>query len=390
MRGLRKVLLAACLTPLSSAAAQFAMGTAGILGGVAVSPQPISVGAPATILLSGAGECGQVTVNFGDGTSKTLTGVKFASNAQTQHTYSRAGSLTITALAGSNCNAKGEVKTSLIVEGSYAEILCALTGCDEPTRRETPCSTPTIRSVSYAWPLEPKENVTLHGCGFGRALQQVRLKLPLPSPGTGAALQVLSWSDTDVTASVPALTGVRDQTGRLQVVLGAGRTLVSSNEVPVSFRATRELRWLYNYLIDHPTLVQQQLGVIQYYCSQAASGNTCDSFHGVDQTFAGNHCSPTSDVIKGMDWYTITLGNGWVFQKYTDVDMTWWLKNPPYVSPNICAGLNWVHASAGDASLFTPGAPSGVVRVAWALGARQATTYAGLVQVKGPVGVPFK
>ena len=152
MGGFRSVLLVSCLTPLSSATAQFAVGTAGILGGVAVSPQPISVGAPATILLSGAGECGQVTVNFGDGTSKTLTGVKFASDAQTQHTYSRSGNLTITALAGTDCNATGEVKTSVIVEaGSLAEILCVLTGCDEPARpRPLPCTDDQERLLHLA------------------------------------------------------------------------------------------------------------------------------------------------------------------------------------------------------------------------------------------------
>ncbi len=208
------------------------MGTAGILGGVAVSPQPISVGAPATILLSGAGECGQVTVNFGDGTSKTLTGVKFASNAQTQHTYSRSGNLTITALAGTNCNATGEVKTSVIVEaGSLAEILCVLTGCDEPARREAPCLAPTIKSVSYTWPLEPKEEVIIHGCGFGDAaatigrgaVRKLSLKGSFPSPGTVVALQVLSWSTATVTARVPPLTGARDQTAKLQLVRDASR-----------------------------------------------------------------------------------------------------------------------------------------------------------------------
>ena len=275
-----------------------------------------------------------------------------------------------------NCNAPGAITTAVTIEGSTVDLLCALTGCDDA---RPSCKTAYIKSASYTAPLEPNEEVTLHGCGFGGTatgtrpgVRRVLLKGAFPAAGASVPLTIVSWSETAITARVPALTGVRDQIAQLQVEAEPA----SSNLVPVGFRATRQLRWT------------ADPGVLRINCSPAAAFHWCRPVAG---HFVLDHANTGEVPVQGIDWVSISLANDWVLEKYVRLGSTWhtfaaMLEYPAMYIPLSPGKVPEV----GDASGFVPGATSGLIKVTWSLGPQEYHGYAGMMQVKGPIGVPFK
>ena len=367
---------AAGVLSVSLAAAQNnqALGTPGGISGIAAYPSSGTIYVPILISVAGWGQCGQVLVSFGDGTSTTLTSVNFP--REVQHAYKTAGRYVVSARPGMSCNAPNAITSTVTIEGSTVDLLCALTGCDDA--RPT-CKTAYIKSASYTAPLEPNEEVTLHGCGFGGAttgtrpgVRRVLLKGAFPAAGASVPLTIVNWSETAITARVPALTGVRDQIAQLQVEVEPA----SSNLVPVGFRATRQLRWT------------ADPGVLRITCSPAAAFEWCRP---VSAHFVLDHANAGLSPVKGTDWISLSLANDWVLEKYAPLPASWstfaaMLEYPALYLPLSPSKVPEVV----DASGFVLGAPSGVLRVTWSLGPQEYTGYSGMVLVKGPIGVPFK
>ena len=177
----------------------------GTIVGVAIDPQPITQGVPATIMIAGFGSCGQIAVSFGDGKSATLTSVSLPHNLQ--HTYYLVGSTTVTVKPVTSC--KGEAGatgfTQISPIWSALPDLCAIAGCgDEPQRAGVTlspklppdliagaapaptCPTPKLGTVDMTPPIEPGEELIVSGCGFGLSPQ---LRLLGAFPGGYLVLQ---------------------------------------------------------------------------------------------------------------------------------------------------------------------------------------------------------
>jgi uncharacterized repeat protein (TIGR01451 family) len=100
-----------------AAALAFATGVSvvamqGQVSSITLAPaSPVAPGTSVTVTVSGAGACGAIEINFGDGTDQTfaVSGVPFSQ----AHTYPSAGTFTITAKGQGNCG--GQTSTSLVV-----------------------------------------------------------------------------------------------------------------------------------------------------------------------------------------------------------------------------------------------------------------------------------
>lgn len=355
--------------PVAAQTSSFALGTPGIISGIAVYPSAVSVYAQATISVAGAGQCGGVIINFGDGSpEQTLSSVTFP--AGVVHKYSKAGSFVIRASPGSNCNAATPITTTVNVEGSTVDLLCALTGCDDDNARAAPCLKPTIKSVVYTPPLEPGESLIVSGCGFGdpaarAGVRKLNLKGAFPAAGTAVPLQILTWSETAVMAKVPMVKGVKDQNAWLQIESEPN----TSNQIPVSFRATRVIRGLY--------YIEKVIGLT---ADPKAWGNKCSLTHS-----SCIHVNPGNTTASGVDALSITLGNGWVIERqafyhgtaaFEFIDWAYYMVTLDEKDPVF------------DASKFVRGAPTGVLRISWTTGPADWSAFHGSIYVKGPRCVP--
>jgi hypothetical protein len=347
-----------------------ALGTPGTISGITVSPTNIAAYTPATVSIAGFGECGQVLVSFGDGKDTTLTSVKFPRNVM--HTWSKQGTLIVAVRPTQTCNAASAITTTIQVEGSALDLLCALSGCDDSNARSAPCTKPVIKQVVFTSPLEPTEQLIVSGCGFGDASSRgghvLYLKGAFPNAGTSVPLQILTWSESAVMAKLPAMTGVKDQKAYLRIESEPN----TSNEWPVDFRATRILQ-----LLTVP---------LQEKCSTNAYDNVC--MRG-PQYGALHGNNSVNNAVSGVDVFTLTLGNGWVIQSHSENTSTWlwWVER--YNNYNLYSVLHFDGGShSNDLSGFVPGAGSGLIRVNWKTEGMSYEAYGGTIKVKGPIGVP--
>jgi hypothetical protein len=359
------IVLTCVVAQTSSAQNNQALGTPGAVLGIAVSPNKIPVYTATTITVSGFGQCGTVLISFGDGRDTTISSVNFPRSVM--HTYSKTGAIVVGARPGMNCNATTPLTATLTVEGSSLDILCALTGCETTTGRTVACSQPTIKSVSFVTPLEPKEELVIFGCGFGgastRGGQRVNFKGQFPSAGTVLALEVLSWTESSIKAKMPALSGVRDQTAWLQVA----NEIYSSNQWGVPFRATRT----YQYLGATGVTIQ---------CADLAYVDKCRGH----STLGGLHANLGLFSISGTDVFTVSLINGWVIDGWgPGLNTTWWSVSYPellYVDRE-------TSLPTYNFSGLAKGAASGVAKVSWKAGPNRYVDYGGWVRAIGPIGL---
>jgi len=91
--------------------APFTVEAAGTITRLNVTPSPATVGTTVMIWVSGTGVCGELELDFDDGTAKAKLGGAF--NLNTQHTYTQAGTFTLKANAKSDC--QGQAQASHVV-----------------------------------------------------------------------------------------------------------------------------------------------------------------------------------------------------------------------------------------------------------------------------------
>lgn len=154
-----------------------------------------------------------------------------------------------------------------------------------------PSRPPGLGSVQGT--LQPGGVVVLRGLCFGDAQGKVRMYGAFP--GAYVLLQVNLWTDGGVAATVPAdLTGVVDQTARLQLVRSDSR---ASNQRNAGFVARRETVQLPASLVQTTSC-----GNLAGDCKPGGVSHFALRFDD-DGTMVGE--------FKDTDTYQIRLGNGW-------------------------------------------------------------------------------
>jgi hypothetical protein len=165
--------------------------------------------------------------------------------------------------------------------------------------------------------ITPGGTVAIKGCGFGSTKGSFRLKLvDHKGVAKGVWLSIIDWTKTFVSGTIPAdVLHVKDQAAQLLVVT---KSNTKSNEVPVDFRATRDIKLL-------------PMSDLTYFCSDNASSNWCDGdlfshspfcltpFGGAAGTSAaGRHytCHNWWDDDSGTDVHFAVLKNGWVVHSF--------------------------------------------------------------------------
>lgn len=232
------------------------------------------------------------------------------------------------------------------------------------------CATPKITQVSAAPPLDPGDEVILNGCGFG-AGGGSELRLVGNFPGGYAKFKASVWHDDAIKAVLdPSVRGAFDQNAQMQVVRG---DLKLSNQVPIAFRAAREV------------VLFEEKNTINGACGGDKSGghfNQCrvpfqgpglsipmpDSF-----TMGGVHWVNDGDLDnEGTDVLSLSLANGW---KTCGYGWEWWFEYP---------GTGYADAPQGYADHRT----SLTLKMNWGF-TRDGMQYHVDVYAMGPAGTPY-
>lgn len=220
--------------------------------------------------------------------------------------------------------------------------------------------------------------VQIDGCHFGTATGSVQLTGPFP--GGPLTLPVLSWTDTAILVTVPAVTGVPD--GAATVIVSPP-AMPSAAQADTQFIATRTTDLLYP---------------VQYADCQRT---TQDDFCGYTkddpsrQAFVGYHWSRGIFFgVGGGDRYYAVLKNGWVIMP--QVLPAGWPGYPGGVY------LNWHEATScsqwwsndpghiSSVTGFIPGSSivDGIVN--WWVDANcSGIYYGGTILLTGPVGQTY-
>jgi hypothetical protein len=165
-----------------------------------------------------------------------------------------------------------------------------------------PCSSSPPGLASLTGAAQPGGILILKGRCFGSAQGQVRMYGAFP--GRYVSLKIDMWADVGVAATVPPdLSGVLDQTARLQIVRADGS---ASNEEKMAFIARRES-------LQVPTSLVQLV--------RCSSGQDCTGQVGLDgrtavsafHVYTDDSEGPafSSGVPGGNDTWQVRVGNGW-------------------------------------------------------------------------------
>lgn len=248
-----------------------------------------------------------------------------------------------------------------------------------------------IDTIDASPPLDPGEQFTIHGCGFGPNPPAGEVRLLGDFPGGSLKLQTYGWTPHAIIARVPDVSGVPDlATVRLQVI---PKQKTPSNWFDVGgFRAARESKRI------HPTDVQVTCGSASPQdddeCELAKSFPLAEASFFQNATFAASHrrqaapkdpddCSALellgSPQEQQTDTATVHLQNGWVVTGHV-----WhWSKQ----------GSAWVNDPTGVA----PGQSSVTVSVPWSVSVNRCNgphasraRYRVELWAEGPKGVPYK
>lgn len=368
VRGVFLALALLALAPLAGFA------DTGTISGLSVSPSPASVGVAVTITVSGSGACGNLKLDYGDGSSTTLSAVTFP--RKVSYIYASAGTMKIAVTAGTAC--QGSATTTLGVgKGSAGgnaifhygpptaissqailatmPNLSRLVALVNPLRL-SPCNTPTIEDGTDH-PVSPGDWVWEAGCGFGKDVGEIRLYGNFP--GGYVRLTGLNWQDDRVGGNIPYLSGVTDQTVTMQIITSKG---VIGDSAQLSFTATRDRKMLF-------------VGDVVNQCSSNSQDDWCNDHY--SYTVEGSHSSQCCFTgASGDDFDTgPNLINGWTYadQQYT-VELMY-------------AGGGFVDFNS-DAS---PGSTSWHLKAHWdTQDPVQTVGYVGWMHITGPLGLPYK
>lgn len=372
------------LRSLGPLAAQSA-GHAGAVRGVATNPsgearpnQPVVATVtgygPSALVAAQIGQPCEVFVDWGDGDPRTpLKGAFPMTTPPHRYPNTRVQGYTITAEGRGSC--EGKVTTLLKVltpgqaEGRSTKELAVVSESVTPP--------PVIKTVIPKTPNQdlgcgvsginaPGARLLLVGTNFGTRKGQATLAGSFS--GGAPALESLSWTDTEIEGTIPAIRGAFDQKARLQVTRPAGK---SSNQYEIAFTAARE----------RVKLPAQAMTVVA--CSTAATENGCiagshPSASTFGSSFYGTHNNTgfeTSD--KGSDTYALRhpLKNGWLFESWAWASPPKGIDGGPLVSrtcaPDVRISVNWFVESGG-------------------LSGRIYASYSANVFAVGPAGVPYQ
>ncbi len=343
--------------------APLAAEAAGEVKGV-TAPSSATKGTAVTITVTGQpAVCQSLDLDYGDGTAHaTYTGPLPKSFS---HTYSSGGTKTITAKGVNSC--KGQATASILVK-SYLATLCASTNCERPVFTFIP---PKIDSVFLFSDITPGGFVVVVGQHFGTTKGRFFLKglqTYWKKPYGDVELSVIAsdWNKTVVGGTIPSskfIFGVMDQAAassqgpRLQIKTAANQW---SNEFPVNFRATREIK----------PLPPGDIATRVIRCGPQSNYSECSVTAGPAPrpTFVGGH----SDTGSGTDAFGVYLKRGWFLDS-----MDWYL----------------VVTEAGEAGATKPSFPSGKsvweFQIPWYVTPGDAMHYGIYVYIAGPIGVPW-
>ncbi|MCM3878376.1 MAG: IPT/TIG domain-containing protein [Thermoanaerobaculia bacterium] len=216
------------------------------------------------------------------------------------------------------------------------------------------CSKPKITDISAAPPLEPGDEITLNGCGFGLKDPASDLRFLGDFPGGFQKLQIVQWHGNAIRAVVPPLSGVKDQFSKLQVIR---KDLQFSNEIPAEFHAARDVTKL-------------TLADLKQTCSAGHYHDDCAA--NASHTLRGLHQTDTA-YRSGIDTVTGNLKNGCVLVGFA---WEWWGNAGGVLKADPMTTIVLDSASISVSFPFVLLSPKGLVDYKmdfWAL---------------GPVGVP--
>jgi hypothetical protein len=323
-----------------------------------VSPNPSSgvTCSLNTVKVSGTGTCSDFLFELGDSTPTVHLPGNFP--ILVYHTYTRAGTYTLTAQGQGNCS--GVVNSSLQVLG------------------------PTITSIVPFSVIKPGGGVIFQGQNFGDLPGQILIKFQKQL--VGVPLENIQWGDTFAAGTIPAgISGEPDQNVIFTIVAQCGAV---SNPWPAQFTATRAI----------VALPYDQISCGSFYIGNSDSCQSLGQENlptecfqlgtwGLEPPatgFTGFHASGWGGGESGTDAFcygnntnmcltTNNLQNGWVFDSIA----------------NGVGAKEGKGSYANIASTSPSGSTSPSVSMSWKSDACGYVLFLGDMLITGPQGVPY-
>lgn len=256
------------------------------------------------------------------------------------------------------------------------------------------CSKPRIasfESVNGYPTVEPDEILVIAGCGFGA--RQGRVHLVVNSFGGFHDLQIHGWFDNLIVAQMPSIHGVLDSDWNLEILNAKGPWWLPvadggadhSPQVPVKFRAKRELRAVYGIYMSGTSIeidgesANNEIGAPFLECLRNDALSTTGTFEVAWSCF-GDHFG----VSAGADTWSLALENGWVvkslsmFRRVLWGDASWIADPDPPAIPGATTFTTTVQWNAGGDAGYDGSARR-----------RPSISYWLLLLVEGPIGTPY-
>ncbi len=238
--------------------------------------------------------------------------------------------------------------------------------------------------------IRPHGTITLRGRGFGSGTGDVQMSGAFPdSPDGIVHLTVSSWSDSSVTASIPAISGAPDQSVHITLVTTA-RGLSNDRSRPITVTTAVSNDIAMRFVADRETILAKAGWVVNSSCGDNIGNaftrdndDSCSSWRGLpggsnwdilgtgDYVLTADHRRPHADTT-GDDDYQTQLPKGWSFDRIEFAD------NSPGTSIDLSPTVDATHVS-WQVHWKT-------AHVTDRLGPHEEATYALATYVTGPVG----
>jgi hypothetical protein len=259
-----------------------------------------------------------------------------------------------------------------------------------PSPTPTPASPRNQRLDAFAGPvlltttsaITPTGTLRVSGENLGTQPGLLQLEGDFPgtgnAPGGVATLQVESWTDQQVQASLPSgLRGAPDQTAHVLLMTADGRP---SNTLDIQFVATRET-------------IPLDGRMLQVTCSSSTSD--ADLCFGNQAGLGGSHMSVCCfNGVGGTDEYAIALANGWGFARL-ELTENRADEESLIAFDSVLAQVPPCVTVDGPGTFLLEGPPAfGAstidLKVDWYVSANcSPVNYSGVMYITGPAGVPY-
>ncbi len=238
--------------------------------------------------------------------------------------------------------------------------------------------------------IRPHGTITLRGRGFGSSVGDVHMLGTFPhSPDGIVELTVSSWSDSSVTASIPAISGAPDQSVRITLVTTT-RGISNDRSRPIAVTTAVSNDVAMRFVADRETILARAGWVVNSSCGDNIGNaftrdneDICNSWHGLpggsnwdilgtgDYVLTADHLRPHADAT-GDDAYQTQLPAGWSFDRIefaenssgTSIDLA-----PTIDATHVSWLVHWKTAHVADR-----------------LGPHEEAAYALATYVTGPLG----